>query len=90
MNPFKYGKEVAGYQFYDRSESCFKRNVLTKNGKAKLDFAMALNDEPGVWKLRVTEPLTGVTSEKPFSVKMGVNCQPVVPLPEDGRQRLAD
>ena len=47
----------------------FKRNLMTEGGKAQLDFAMALNDEPGVWKLRVTEPLTGVTVEKPFEVR---------------------
>ena len=45
------------------------RNLMTQNGKAHLDFATALNDEKGVWKLRVTEPLTGVTAEKTFEVR---------------------
>ena len=45
------------------------RNILTRDGKAHLDFATALNDEKGAWKLRVTEPLTGVTAEKAFEVK---------------------
>ena len=47
----------------------FKRNLLTRGGKAHLDFAMALNDEPGTWRVRVTEPLTGITSEKSFSLR---------------------
>jgi len=47
----------------------FKRNVLTEDGKAQLSFAIAHNDEPGTWKLRVIEPLTGVTAEKAFAVK---------------------
>ena len=45
------------------------RNVSTQGGKAHLDFATALNDEKGTWKVRVTEPLTGVTGEKTFEVK---------------------
>ena len=45
------------------------RNLMTQDGKAHLDFATALNDEKGVWKLRVTEPLTGVTAEKAFEVR---------------------
>ena len=45
-----------------------KRNLLTEGGKAHLDFAMALNDEKGTWRLRVTEPLTGMTAEKPFEL----------------------
>ena len=47
----------------------FKRNLLTKDGRAHLDFAMALNDEKGMWTLRVTEPLTGVSVEKSFEVR---------------------
>ena len=46
-----------------------KRNLLTKDGKSHLDFPMALNDVPGMWTLRVTEPLTGVTVEKAFEIK---------------------
>ena len=47
----------------------FKRNLLTKGGRAHLDFAMALNDEKGMWTVRVTEPLTGITAEKSFEVR---------------------
>jgi len=43
--------------------------LLTANGKAHLDFAIAHSDEPGTWELRVTEPLTGVTVEKAYEVR---------------------
>ena len=46
----------------------FQRNLLTASGRARLDFALALNDEPGTWTLRVTEPLTGVRVEKAFAL----------------------
>ena len=46
----------------------FQRNLLTANGRARLDFALAHNDEPGTWTLRVTEPLTGVHAEKTFTL----------------------
>ena len=36
---------------------------------AKLAFPLALNDETGVWKVRVTEPLTGVAAERTIAVK---------------------
>ena len=52
-----------------RARFHFARNLSTREGGANLDFALALNDEPGVWKLRVTEPLTGVTAEKKFDLK---------------------
>ena len=45
-----------------------KRNLMTQGGKAHLDFATALNDEKGTWKIRVAEPLTGMTVEKPFEL----------------------
>ena len=47
----------------------FKRNLLTKGGRAHLDFATALNDESGVWTVRVSEPLTGMRAEKKFELK---------------------
>jgi len=43
--------------------------VVPPSGKAHLDFAIALSDEPGTWKLRVTEPLSSVTAEKSFVVR---------------------
>ena len=36
MNPFKYGKEVAGYQFYDRSESCGQLYHTLKDGSTNV------------------------------------------------------
>lgn len=47
----------------------FRRNLLTQGGTARLAFALALDDEPGTWKVRVTEPLTGVTAEKAVQVR---------------------
>ena len=47
----------------------FKRNLLTEGGRAHLDFPVALNDEPGQWKVVVSEPLTGVRAEKSFALK---------------------
>ena len=47
----------------------FQRNLATKGGKAHMDFPLALNDETGVWTLRVSEPLTGVAAEQTFTVK---------------------
>ena len=47
----------------------FQRNLATKDGTAKLAFPLALNDETGVWKVRVTEPLTGVAAERKIVVK---------------------
>ena len=47
----------------------FQRNLATKGGKAHLDFPLALNDETGEWKVRVSEPLTGVSAEQSFAVK---------------------
>ena len=36
MNPFKYGKEVSGYQFYDRTESCDQLYHTLKDGSANV------------------------------------------------------
>lgn len=47
----------------------FQRNLATRDGAAKLTFPLALNDEAGVWKVRVTEPLTGVAAERTIAVR---------------------
>ena len=47
----------------------FQRNLATKAGKAHFGFPLALNDETGVWKVRVSEPLTGVEAEQTFTVR---------------------
>lgn len=36
MNPFSYGKEVTGYQFYDRKESCDDLYHTLKDGSANV------------------------------------------------------
>ena len=36
MNPFKYGKEVSGYQFYDRTESCDRLYHTLKDGSTNV------------------------------------------------------
>jgi len=36
MNPFRYGKEVSGYQFYDRSESCDQLYRTLKDGSTNV------------------------------------------------------
>ena len=36
MNPFKYGKEVSGYQFYDRTESCDQLYHTLKDGSTNV------------------------------------------------------
>ena len=36
MNPFKYGKEVSGYQFYDRTESCDQLYRTLKDGSTNV------------------------------------------------------
>ena len=36
MNPFRYGKEVSGYQFYDRTESCDQLYRTLKDGSTNV------------------------------------------------------
>ena len=36
MNPFSYGKEVTGYQFYDRKEACEDLYHTLKDGSANV------------------------------------------------------
>ncbi len=45
------------------------RRKSASTGRARLVFPVALNDEAGDWKVRVTEPLTGVTAERALSVR---------------------
>lgn len=46
-----------------------KRNLKSKDGKAKLVFRIALNDQFGLWRLKVRDALTGVVCEKIFTVE---------------------
>ena len=36
MNPFSYGKEVTGYQFYDRKDACEDLYHTLKDGSANV------------------------------------------------------
>ena len=36
MNPFKYGKEVSGYQFYDRQETCEELYQILNDGSSNV------------------------------------------------------
>ena len=45
-----------------------KRNIDFVNGKADFVFRMAANDKVGKWKIRVTDTLTGIASERHFDV----------------------
>jgi hypothetical protein len=47
----------------------FRRNLETAGGKASLEFPLALNDPAGRWKIRVTEPLTGISADGSFVLK---------------------
>ena len=46
----------------------FKRNVLVKGRKGEITFLIAFNENPGNWKLRVKDVLTGKIGEMPFKV----------------------
>ena len=37
-NPFEYGKEVRGYQFYDRRESCEELSSYLRDGSTNVVF----------------------------------------------------
>ena len=41
-----------------------KRNLIADNGKAEFRIRIAENDLDGVWTLKVTDVLTGVSAEK--------------------------
>ena len=45
-----------------------KRNIDSEAGKACFSFRMAANDKVGKWKLRVTDAITGVETERSFNV----------------------
>ena len=47
----------------------FARNLSAPDGKASFRFRMAHNDPKGIWKLVVTDALTGVSSERKFTVR---------------------
>lgn len=44
-NPFKFGKEVSGYQFYDRRESADELYRLLEDGVANVVLYASLKGE---------------------------------------------
>ena len=68
-------KEFADYEIFwmfrpDGTTSfLFARNLSAPDGKASFRFRMAHNDSKGVWKLVVTDALTGVSLERKFTVR---------------------
>jgi len=46
-----------------------KRNLIGENGKTRLVFRMAENDPKGLWTLRVTDVMTGITADRKFTLK---------------------
>jgi len=53
-----HGKEVA----------CYSANVKAEQGRASGKIAMAFNDEPGAWTLRIKDAASGQTSDAGFKV----------------------
>ncbi|MFA6931628.1 MAG: hypothetical protein WCT05_14985, partial [Lentisphaeria bacterium] len=46
-----------------------RRNKIAENGKMDFAFRIAHNDVAGTWTLRVTDILSGIVTEQPFTVK---------------------
>jgi len=46
-----------------------KRNVSALQGEYKLKFRMAFNDPKGLWTIKVDDAMTGITTEKMFSLQ---------------------
>ena len=46
-----------------------KRNLTAENGKAELAFRIAENDPAGIWTLKVTDVLSGVSAQHKFEKK---------------------
>ena len=66
------GKGVFHAEIVSPTGECrfhMKRNLDSKDGKARLAVRMARNDQPGKWTLRVTDAVTGVRAEHMFRLK---------------------
>lgn len=46
-----------------------ERKVLAPDGRGEFVFRMAFNDPAGTWSMRVTDVLTGVTTERKVEVR---------------------
>ncbi|MCM8758830.1 MAG: beta-galactosidase, partial [Candidatus Omnitrophica bacterium] len=49
--------------------SYYTKNVATKNGKIQDIIHLALNEAVGLWKIRIKDVVTGVSTEKTFGIK---------------------
>jgi hypothetical protein len=49
--------------------SLYSRNIETRGGVARSQFRMALNDEPGKWRIMVTDVFSGESAEKSWTVR---------------------
>ena len=47
---------------------CMDRCLVAKDGKADFRFRMGFNDPEGVWNLKVTDVLTGMSAERKFTL----------------------
>ncbi|MBO4304735.1 MAG: hypothetical protein J6A21_09145, partial [Lentisphaeria bacterium] len=66
------GKRVFYLQILDPSGKAaygMDRCLVAKDGKADFSFRMAFNDPEGIWTLKATDVLTGLTAERKFTLK---------------------
>ena len=47
-----------------RAQEYYTRNMLAPDGRLELSIALALNEQPGAWVVRVRDVLTGQTAER--------------------------
>jgi hypothetical protein len=62
----KVGTHVYNVKFISPSGKCdfhFRRNVTAPQGRATLEFPMALNDERGVWRIVAEDALSACAAE---------------------------
>ena len=52
-----------------QSVYALQRNLLALKGTATHKFLAALNDTPGKWTIRVTDPISGAKAERSFAVR---------------------
>ena len=52
-----------------QSVYALQRNLLALKGAATHKFLAALNDTPGKWTIRVTDPISGAKAERSFTVR---------------------
>jgi hypothetical protein len=53
----------------DGSKPLYSRNIDAQGGVGRGSFRLALNDTPGVWRVRATDVFSGATAEKALLVR---------------------